>query len=109
MSPLVRLDWDLSNARESYKTSMCRSITNYIKRVNLAYHYIRMYPPHVHELRKRIILRDKTQALIAMDKEQLQAVEVLKFEKFNASETFASTLHVRPVVSPWFVGEPRAL
>lgn len=105
MSPVTRLDWDLHKAREEFKRAMCRSVAKFSQYMNVQYHQVRLMPIACIGIRKRVILRAKTKALIVMDREQLQAAGIFSMSKHIAEAEYKKATQPKAPQSAWFGGE----
>lgn len=101
MTPLIRLDWSLFNAREDYKKAMTRATAKFTQYMNA----VSLYPAERPHVRNRVILHAKTKGLITMDREQHNAYRMLTLAKTMAQREYEDSLKPEPPKSAWFGGE----
>lgn len=94
--------------RDVYASDMIAAAIKYAQAVNLAYHYVRMYPRDMVEFRKRHILKSKAIHLIIMDHDQLQAAKDFKeaLDELDLEiEAKMNEAQLKAHKSVWFTGD----
>lgn len=94
--------------RDAYAAAMIKAAIKCAQSVNLAYHYVRMYPSDALGIKKRSILKSKTIHLIVMDHDQIQAAKDFKeaLAQLNAEIEIEMTENqLKAHKSIWFTGD----
>lgn len=94
--------------RNDFASDMISAAIKYAQSINLAYHYVRMYPNDALGIKKRSILKSKAIHLIVMDHDQLQAAKDFKeaLAKLNAEiEIELTENQLKAHKSIWFTGD----
>lgn len=94
--------------RDAYASDMIKAAIKYAQSINLAYHYVRMYPNDAVGIKKRSILKSKAIHLIVMDHDQLQAAKDFKealVQLGNEIETKMNEKQLSAHKSVWFTGD----
>lgn len=97
-------------AVDAYAADIIKAAIKMAQSVNLAYHYVRMYPSDLIGIKKRNILKSKALALVVMDHDQLHALDVFAEKKAQTraeAEERAEAERIKRNTSPFFYGERR--
>lgn len=94
--------------RDAFASDMISAAIKYAQSINLAYHYVRMYPSDALGIKKRSILKSKAIHLIVMDHDQLQAAKDFKetlVQLDNEIDAKMNEEQLKAHKSVWFTGD----
>lgn len=94
--------------RDAYASNMIKAAIKYAQSINLAYHYVRMFPSGAVGFKKRSILKSKAIHLIIMDHDQLQAAKDFKEALSQLNTEIEAKMNEKQLnahKSVWFTGD----